>query len=496
MPEKSQTISVVGYDASKLQSIAYGALQQLNWTIKYAGENKLLAYTPRSWNRYDNEITIVTEDGQLTATSKMIHGETFDMTGRTKKDIANFLAAFETVKAKVTDLNVNEWNEKIALLKSETIKVAEQETKQAEETDKVMNFSKSNLYVTYGIIAINVIVFVIMTGSGVSLFAPTGIDIMKWGGNFAPLTLSGDWWRLISCVFVHIGVVHIVFNMYALFMAGIYLEPMLGKARFISAYLCTGVFASLASLWWHKEPITSAGASGAIFGMYGVFLALLSTNLIPKQVRKGLLQSIGVFVVYNLVYGIKSGVDNSAHVGGLLSGLLIGYIYFPGLRPGGKKSVAIPALIAIVTVGVTIFYLQENRVTNEIRNKTLSEIEEFKYKDADKYNVQLEKFADAEEKALAPLRDTSLADEQLAEKLQNISLPEWEKADESLEKIKAYDISGKAKEKAEQLQVYVSLRKEQAALIRQLILQKDETLNTQLNELGTKINRLLEELKE
>src|SRR6185503_435126 len=129
------------------------------------------------------------------------------------------------------------------------------------EIDKVMNLSSGNQYLTYAIMGLNVLVFLAMVFSGVSILKPTGIDIINWGGNYGPLTLSGDWWRLISCVFVHIGILHLLFNMYALYMVGVYLEPMLGKTRFIAAYLATGICASLASIWWHDEPVASAGAS-------------------------------------------------------------------------------------------------------------------------------------------------------------------------------------------------------------------------------------------
>src|SRR5689334_12007874 len=92
--------------------------------------------------------------------------------------------------------------------------------------------------------------------------------------------------RMITNVFVHIGILHLLFNMYGLYFVGRFLEPMLGKVRYITAYFCAGVIASLVSLYWHRnENIVSAGASGAIFGMYGVFLALLTTHLIPKSVR-------------------------------------------------------------------------------------------------------------------------------------------------------------------------------------------------------------------
>ncbi|MEI9912546.1 MAG: hypothetical protein WDO71_24615 [Bacteroidota bacterium] len=85
MPEKSQTIAVSGYDSVKLQAIAHGTLEQLGWTIKYAGENTLVAYTPRNWKKYEDEITIQTEDNRLTVTSKMIHNELADLMGRNKK---------------------------------------------------------------------------------------------------------------------------------------------------------------------------------------------------------------------------------------------------------------------------------------------------------------------------------------------------------------------------------------------------------------------------
>lgn len=493
MPEKTQTITVAGYDAARLQAIAYGALQQLNWTIKYAGDNILVGYTPKSWKRYDNEITINTEDNRLTVSSKMIHGEAFDTMGRTKKDIANFLTGFETTKARATDLNTNDWTEKISALKEDTIKVAEKEVKQAVEIDKVMNLSKGNMIVTYGIIGINALVFVLMVAGGVDVMTPTTIDIINWGGNYGPYTLTGDWWRLISCVFVHIGIIHIAFNMYALYTVGIYLEPMLGKTRYISAYLCTGVLASLASLWWHKDPVASAGASGAIFGMYGVILALLSTSLIPKQVRNSLLQSIGIFVVYNLIYGMKSGVDNAAHIGGLVSGLLIGYIYYPGLKATGKKSIAMVGLVAVLSIAATVFYLQSNKGSDEVRNRTQSEIDEFKFRDADKYSEQLRKFADAEEKSIAPFRE-KLTNQELVEKLQRVSWPEWEKASEAVEKMKNYDVSDKAKLKAEKLQQYIDLRKDDINLRAQLLLKEDGKINDQLNEVNNKIRQLIEEL--
>jgi hypothetical protein len=162
MPEHNQTIIAEGYESSSLLALAYGSLQQLNWTIKYAGENMLVAYTPRSWKRYDNEITVETTDNQLTVSSKMIHGEAFDLAKRTKKDVNEFAAAFEICKQKATVAEIELWKQDIQDLTTNTIKMAEEEVKEAVEIDKVMNLSKGGLQVTYGLIAINVVLFVVL----------------------------------------------------------------------------------------------------------------------------------------------------------------------------------------------------------------------------------------------------------------------------------------------------------------------------------------------
>ena len=151
MPEKKETITVNGYTSSHIIALAVGACEKLNWNTKYAGENILVAYTPRSWNKWDLEITVEAVDNQLTVTSKQIHNESFDMSGRNKKRIAEFLAAFNEIKPGATDHKIGEWLGKINLLQQSTIAAAQEEVKQAEEINNVMNLGSSNLYITYGI---------------------------------------------------------------------------------------------------------------------------------------------------------------------------------------------------------------------------------------------------------------------------------------------------------------------------------------------------------
>ncbi|HJW18640.1 MAG TPA: rhomboid family intramembrane serine protease, partial [Flavisolibacter sp.] len=126
------------------------------------------------------------------------------------------------------------------------------------ELERIMKLSSGSRSITYFLIGTNVLVFLLMWITGASIWEPTTDVLLKWGANYQPMTTGGEWWRLFTCIFVHIGIVHLLLNMYALLMIGNYLEPMLGRLRFTVAYVCTGIFASITSLWWHQEPIVSA----------------------------------------------------------------------------------------------------------------------------------------------------------------------------------------------------------------------------------------------
>ena len=143
---------------------------------------------------------------------------------------------------------------------------------------------------------------------------------------FRPSTTNGEWWRLLTNSFLHGGLMHLLGNMYGLLFVGLFLEPKLGKTKYAVIYLTTGIIASTASLYFN-EPIVSIGASGAIFGLYGVFLALIMTKVFPKDFSKAFLTSTLIFIGYNLLMGFAgTRIDNAAHIGGLVSGFIIGLI--------------------------------------------------------------------------------------------------------------------------------------------------------------------------
>jgi rhomboid protease GluP len=176
------------------------------------------------------------------------------------------------------------------------------------------------------LIFINVAVFLAMVLSGGQLLRFTGDQVLRWGANYGPFTMDGQLWRLISAMFIHIGLAHLLINMWCLYELGAITEHIYSRSSMLLLYGLTGVAGGIASLA-RNPTIVSAGASGAIFGLAGVLITtlLLSKLPVPRRELKIALASLIAFAAYNLTYGfLKGGVDNGAHVGGLVSGLLIG----------------------------------------------------------------------------------------------------------------------------------------------------------------------------
>ncbi|MGC1835077.1 MAG: rhomboid family intramembrane serine protease [Candidatus Acidiferrales bacterium] len=180
--------------------------------------------------------------------------------------------------------------------------------------------------VTRAIIGLNVLVYVAMGLSGVSWTEPSVLNAIRWGADFGPLAFSGEWWRQFTSIFVHFGIIHIGLNMWCLWNLGSALEPLMGPVGFSLTYLFTGLAASATSLAWNPWR-ASAGASGAIFGVAGAFVTFLLVKKLPieKSLVQKNLRSMGFFIFYNLLFGAaNTHIDNSAHLGGLVAGLILG----------------------------------------------------------------------------------------------------------------------------------------------------------------------------
>ena len=220
-----------------------------------------------------------------------------------------------------------------------------------QESEEYVAPAKPHRYITLTILILNVAIFLAMVFAGVPFLSPTAAQVLPWGANFGPLTTSGEWWRLLTTCFLHSGVIHIAMNMFILFQIGFFTEMLFGSARYLLLYLFAGIGGNIAGLYFHPL-VTGAGASGAIFGIYGGLLAflLIRRGVVPREGALSIAKSAGIFLVYNLIYGLTSPTtDLVAHGAGLLIGFVVGCLYAWSLEP-------VPASLRNArAVGVTLF---------------------------------------------------------------------------------------------------------------------------------------------
>lgn len=216
--------------------------------------------------------------------------------------------------------------------------------------DKIFSIKKP--IITYCIIALCILAFILMYifGNGSS----DNLTLIKFGANLDILTVGlGEYFRLITCSFLHIGIFHLLFNMYALYVIGSQAESFFGKIKYLIIYLFSAVSASLLSLMFSANVI-SAGASGAIFGLMGALLyfgyhyRIYLGNVIKSQIIP--------IIVINLLFGfLVSGVDNAAHIGGLIGGFLMAMVL--GVPEHNDKSSRINGMILLLIYLVFVIYM-------------------------------------------------------------------------------------------------------------------------------------------
>lgn len=247
-------------------------------------------------------------------------------------------------------------------------------------------FENGKPFYTYIFMAIQVIVFLLMEAAGGSTESSV---LIEFGAKVNSLILAGDWWRLLTPIFLHIGLLHLVMNTLALYYLGITVERIFGNSRFLFIYLFAGFSGALASLLF--SPNLSAGASGAIFGCFGALLYFGTAfpNLFFRTMGTNILIVIGI----NLVFGFSmSGIDNAGHIGGLFGGFLAAAIvHFP------KKKRLLVQLSAFLFSVLLIFCLFQYSFTHSSQLVDEQSVlilagEYVKNEEYDKANVMISEF--------------------------------------------------------------------------------------------------------
>lgn len=232
------------------------------------------------------------------------------------------------------------------------IKVTDNINKKNEKRNKIAEkiFSYKQPIVTYIIMAICIILFILMELSGGSTNSQT---LLKYGANLDVLVKNGEYYRLFTCIFLHIGIMHLLCNLYSLYVIGREVENLFGKIKYIIIFILSGIFGSIMSLAFTHNTI-SAGSSGAIFGLLGALLyfGMHYRTYLGEAIKR----SIIPIIVVNLIIGFfAEGIDLAAHIGGLVGGVLVAMMV--GVPDKSKTKDIINGTILTIIYLIFISYL-------------------------------------------------------------------------------------------------------------------------------------------
>lgn len=453
--------------------------EKLNWQLIKINENELILETTNSLNTWNENIHITIESEAAYITSSSNGNQIYDR-GRNKKNIEALLELFYETKNQIEDSEFIEssFSEHINTLKNNILNKKEEPKKRTRFYSFFSLFiPTTDYYITPILINLNVLIFIIMSLSGVNIFIPEIQDIIDWGGNYGPLTTENGWWRLFSACFIHIGVFHLFMNCIALAYAGLLLEPYLKKWGLLANYIFCGILASLASLYWNTN-LVSAGASGAIFGLYGILIIYILLNKLDKKLNTNLLTTIGGLIILNLLNGFEQGVDGAAHVGGLLSGILFGIIL--SLLDGQRKK----ALVAIYSIS-TILILSFSILCRNSKVYIYQTME---------YQNRMQDFIDMEKMALEAYSNRD-SKEQTLYMIKDRGIYYWEENIKLIKELDKMYLPEKIHINNKNLIEYCKLRTELYELAYNKLSENTDKYNLKIDELNHKILKIMTIIK-
>ena len=250
-----------------------------------------------------------------------------------------------------------------------------------------LNRATPSTWVTPTLVGINALVFLLMCiVDNEADFNPSIKTLVRWGADFGPLTVTGQqWWRLLAACFVHIGILHLLFNMVALWQAGRIVEKLLGNWFYLAVYFGCGVVGCLTSLYFQPN-LVSAGASGAIFGIYGALFGIIirQRETLPREMTANLLKFGGAFFAYNIYGSLQTvfasalhaaqgpHIDLACHAGGLVSGLFFGFVSARTLERERRQTAttrcAVSLAGATVALAALLFFPVQKFGKNNLTN--------------------------------------------------------------------------------------------------------------------------------
>jgi rhomboid protease GluP len=370
-PNRIITVALEDYNADHYLTLLYQAMLNMGWHIGYFDHDGIIAYTDISWESYSEEVSARVKGNFVIIKSECVgYQALFTDYGKNRKNLDRL---FNEIP--YTEFHLQE---KLEETTQELMNgVPEKQFLNLEDPpmagkEQLRGFfspiiPRKKYFVTPLLVILNTVIFIItflafrilprvLTARQLKLRSGDTVHeklYLLLGFNHRSHVLYGQVWRLLTSVFLHFSTIHLLGNMIVLVYIGSLIESKLGKWNFLLMFLFTGIISSMVSVMWNLDKI-SAGASGAIFGLFGILLALLSTDFYERSARKALLISTAIFVVYNII-PVGEGIDHAAHFGGIISGYLFGWLAYAGLNH--KNSFIKNWGIAIVGSAVVIVFV-------------------------------------------------------------------------------------------------------------------------------------------
>lgn len=489
MPENILTsyIEIEGFSDIEYLNIAVIAFENLGWEISGFKDNTLYAALNLDSSAKGRLLYSIDKGRAIFEIDSIPSNNIFD--NILSQKLKNFQDELESVYENTPDEDLrNDVNHTLEHF-GYSISNDEAENMPRQPRQKPKSFIESitellkprkGYFVSPILMALNIAAFVVMVLNGVHLMNPTTNSLIFWGANLKELSLGGEPWRLITSTFLHGGIIHLLFNMYALAMIGSFLEPMIGRLRFTAAYFFAGLFASIASIW-NNDMVVSVGASGAIFGMFGLFFVLLLTDLIPQQIRKKLISNIGGLLLINIAYGMMNPqIDNAAHIGGLISGALIGWLYSKSLRQLNNPDFAKKNLL--LTISIMIIACFSLYYTIPSTNY--------------EYRELLTQFSENEQKSVEVLSSTQdSSSDKFAEAISEYGIGLWEKNIDIVNRIKELqNLPEYISARIGLIEEYTNVKLEYFRIINKALEEDTEEYNDEIEEYQQKISELISKL--
>ncbi len=328
---------------------------------------------------------------------------------------------------------------------------SERETSSASLSLEPLRGRSAWISVTSALIISNVLVAGAMLVFGAGLGHFSNSVQMEWGANFGPATKDGEWWRLGTAMFLHFGALHLAMNMFALWDSGRLVERAFGPGRFAMIYFASGLTGNLLSLIVQGDRAISGGASGAVFGVYGAFLAFLLTErrrLHPSDFKL-MFWGAAIFSAVMLALGaLIPGIDNAAHLGGLIAGTMAGFILVPqcdSVRPAHRRTQGFVAGAYVFAIALLVANIPDPAYRWSEEQVVRGEIRQFLGEDA-RINARLRAILDEQPASgasfdqLAGRIETEVVDsyEQSFDQLSSLHISPGVPSAATLERLRSY----------------------------------------------------------